>query len=259
MFIKSALTNERGRYLNGIFHKRYQDAAKFVEGKNVLDIGCGVGAGANLMAKHGAKSVVGVDYSSRAISYSKKHFTAPNLKFKKMNALSLKFKRNTFDLIICFEIIEHLPPKSHKDFVKQLSRLTSKDGICFCSTPNKLISSPNRKKPYNPYHKKEFTPDEFLNLFKNYFNKVKIRGYKNINPDFINKQKQIDKTLWYKIINQVSRYKITHEITPYIPSFLKNLFTKRDKLPQLESGDFELNNDLEASENIIIWAKNELS
>ena len=61
-----------------------------VQGKRVLDVGCGVGYGADYLAKKGAAEVVGVDYSDEALTYAKEHYIAPNLAFFKDDAQKLE-------------------------------------------------------------------------------------------------------------------------------------------------------------------------
>ena len=47
---------------------RYQLAAKLARGKKVLDIACGSGYGANILAEAGAAQVIAVDISSEAVA-----------------------------------------------------------------------------------------------------------------------------------------------------------------------------------------------
>lgn len=249
-----SLTNERGNRFEGIVAKKYQDASKSTKGKKVLDLGCGLGAGAKLLANQGAALVIGIDYSKQAINYAKKNNSAPNLEYIKMDAMDLNFK-NHFDIITCFELIEHLPPENHKEFVYKLSKMLKTNGICFCSTPNKLVSSPDRKKPYNPYHKMEFTPSEFISLFNKYFENVEIMGYKNINQQFMKSRKNIGNSRRYKIVDFISRYKLTHEITPYLATSFKNIFTQKKKLPKLDPSSFQLTKDINSAECLLIIAK----
>lgn len=50
-----------------------------LEGLNVLDVGCGVGAGAKLLAEQGAQ-VVGVDYADQALQLARDDFAHPNVR-----------------------------------------------------------------------------------------------------------------------------------------------------------------------------------
>src|SRR5687767_1587128 len=71
--------------LNAIQHKR---AIKLLiahlpelDGRNILDIGCGTGRVARALAARGA-SVVGIDFSERTIEYARQSTVAENPKFE---------------------------------------------------------------------------------------------------------------------------------------------------------------------------------
>ncbi|HSX48994.1 MAG TPA: class I SAM-dependent methyltransferase [Candidatus Saccharimonadales bacterium] len=94
--------------------------------KNILDVGCASGRMANEISKifPNAK-MTGVDAYGKAIEYGKK--TYPNIKFRVADAHKLPFKANSFDLVICYEVIEHLtnPLKA----LQEMKRVLKKDGL----------------------------------------------------------------------------------------------------------------------------------
>ena len=79
------------------------------QGCKVLEYGCGPGSAAFNLARHGAQ-VVGIDISDVAIAQSKAQAQAENLEieFRRMNAESLEFEDNTFDMIVVSAILHHL-------------------------------------------------------------------------------------------------------------------------------------------------------
>lgn len=133
---------------------------------NVLDIGCGTGAGTNILAKN-FKKVYGVDISSDAIEYSKKYWKKKNISFIVGSGTDIQFPANSFDIVAAFEVFEHI--KDWKQFLSELKRVTKKNGRIYISTPNKDIHSPGRKKPINPYHFFEMTEKEFKKALGKYF------------------------------------------------------------------------------------------
>lgn len=103
----------------------------------VLDVGCGVGSLSLYLAAQGA-DVTGIDVSKRAIriaTQAAQHNNFKNLQFKHQQ---LKDVTGTFDLIICTEVIEHIPNDS--EFAKQLYSKLKPDGYLFLTTP--LQSAP---------------------------------------------------------------------------------------------------------------------
>lgn len=235
------LTNERSEKFEGEILCRYQLARKFCKNKRVLDVGCGLGAGAEYIAKNGAKEVVGIDYSCPAISYAKKKFKLNNLSYKLMNVQELGWLKKRFEIILAFEIIEHLPKYFAETFVKQVSELLTPRGIVIVSTPNKLLTSSGREKPLNPYHNQEFTAVGLIKLFGKYFSNFKLFGIKCVNKKIIKHQKWVQENFKHKLITFISRFKITHEfLLPLIPQKIKSWVTGEDKLPAMKLTDFVL-------------------
>ncbi len=87
---------------------------------SVLDVGCGTGAWLNEFTRCNVSDVYGVD----GISIENREFAIdPNL-FK---LVDLRYGWNLgrkFDLAVCFEVAEHLPPESAPELIKSVSRHT---------------------------------------------------------------------------------------------------------------------------------------
>ena len=74
----------------------------------LFDAGCGNGNRSALLAKQGF-NVIGGDISSVSIKQAKKRYSKyPNLEFLKCDLHSVPFKANTFDYIVCFDVMEHV-------------------------------------------------------------------------------------------------------------------------------------------------------
>lgn len=233
-------TTERPHSLEGEFLARYTFALQFTKDKNVLDIGAGLGAGTNYVALNGAKRVLGIDYSKVAITYAKKNFSLPNLEFKIMNAINVLLRSKSFDVCLAFEVIEHLSTKHHAIFLNSIVQVLRAKGVCLISTPNKLITSPGRFQPYNPYHIKEFEPEEFTNLLQRHFSIVLLMGVKCINEGYLEQQKEIKRTLRHRLASFLGQYRIVRELLAYMPKEFKQKITSEDRLPRLEASDFEI-------------------
>jgi 2-polyprenyl-3-methyl-5-hydroxy-6-metoxy-1,4-benzoquinol methylase len=82
---------------------RYRFVSGFVKDKLCLDAGCGVGYDSAYLARKGAKKVVGGDKSEDALSYAR---NTAELEFKLLDATSLPFADNSFDVVVSFEVIE---------------------------------------------------------------------------------------------------------------------------------------------------------
>jgi ubiquinone/menaquinone biosynthesis C-methylase UbiE len=87
--------------------RAYKFVQQFTEGKEVLEVGCGTGYGAAILAER-AKHVYAIDHSRQALRYARKHYVRPNLFFSRMSAQQLDFPGASFDFVMSSEVFEHL-------------------------------------------------------------------------------------------------------------------------------------------------------
>ncbi len=138
---------------------RYLFAARHARRRRVLDIGCGAGYGSAELA-HTATAVTGVDISPEAVALAQSSYNAPNLKFIAASATSIPFPDASFDLITCFEVIEHI--HDWPSLLNEARRLLTPGGQFIVSTPNKSYYAESRAQiGPNPFHVHEFEYEEF--------------------------------------------------------------------------------------------------
>ncbi len=139
---------------------RYALSSELVRGKKVLDIASGEGYGSNLLAGF-AEHVTGVDISEEAILHASTAYKKENLCFKQGSALDLPFEKETFDVVVSFETLEHV--SDHQKMISELKRVLKPNGILIISTPEKSVYS-DQTNYFNPFHEKELYEDEFIDL-----------------------------------------------------------------------------------------------
>ncbi len=105
-----------------------------LEGKRILDIGCGTG-GLGDLAGPQCEHYVGGDFNWHVLQFSQ---PKENLSFVQCNGVSLPFTENSFDIVFTFDIVEHLigGKKWQNAFLKELKRILSPLGMIFFTTPN---------------------------------------------------------------------------------------------------------------------------
>ena len=117
----------------------------------VLDIACGEGYGTALIAEV-ARRAVGVDRSAEAVKHARNAYNKANLEFKIGNCIEIPYPDHSFDLIVCFETIEHL--RQHEDLMAEFKRVLAAGRVAIISSPDKYEYSiaPNF---VNAFHVKE--------------------------------------------------------------------------------------------------------
>lgn len=148
---------------------RYLFARPLCAGRRVLDLGCGTGYGAAELAS-GAAEVVGLDSSPEALAFARAHFAGPNLAFVLGAAPELPFRPASFDVVVAFELIEHLA--AWQQTLRRVREILGSGGCFIVSTPNRLYYAESRRlSGPNPFHAHEFDFEEFrgalLEVFPN--------------------------------------------------------------------------------------------
>ena len=151
---------------------RYAFAARLAKGRRVLDAGCGSGYGTARLAQE-AREVLGIDVSQEAVDDARQEYQAANLRFECGDCLNIPAADGSFDLVVAFEIIEHL--SDWRRFLAQARRVLAPDGQFVVSTPNRLYYAEARAAlGPNPFHVHEFEYQEFRGELEAVFPHVSI-------------------------------------------------------------------------------------
>jgi len=149
----------------------YEWIAARVGGRRIVDLACGEGYGAALLARNAA-SVVGVDANPEAFEHARLKYTAPNLGFER-NMIELW--QGDVDCVVFLQTIEHVQdPDAMLDHVREL---IGPDGVAYITTPNVLTLAPKgAERSGNPWHVREYRPEEFRALCERHFGTVGLLG-----------------------------------------------------------------------------------
>jgi 2-polyprenyl-3-methyl-5-hydroxy-6-metoxy-1,4-benzoquinol methylase len=119
----------------------------------VLDLGCSTGIIDYFLANH-FREIVGVDIDRNAIKFAQKNFKKSNLLFKTHDGLNLSFKKESFDLVICNHVYEHV--SDSKKLFKEIFRILKPDGFCYLAATNKYqVIEPHYGLPFLSFLPKE--------------------------------------------------------------------------------------------------------
>ena len=149
---------------------RYSLAAQLAQGARVLDFGCGTGYGTALLGEV-AESAVGMDIAAAAIKWARETHRNPKLNFELRSDLGRGFPQGSFDVVTCFEMIEHVDHKTQLETIRSISNLLTPEGKLIISTPDPKFTASYDN---NPYHIREMTESEFMELLREGFKHVTI-------------------------------------------------------------------------------------
>lgn len=147
---------------------RYAFACQHAAGRRILDLGSGAGYGSAMLLNSGAASVTSLDISHEALRLT----TANSLRVQ-ASASALPLRSEVFDLVVAFEVIEHL--QEWRELLTEAARVLSRSGLLVVSTPNKTFYAETRAETGpNPFHEHEFEFEEFASALTGVFSRTLI-------------------------------------------------------------------------------------
>ena len=96
----------------------------------VLDCGCGTGANSQRLSKEHYE-VVGLDLSKKALLKARERYGSPD--FVLGDATRLPFRASSFDLIVCSDVLEHIP--NDDKAINEISKILVVDGLGVFTVP----------------------------------------------------------------------------------------------------------------------------
>ncbi|HUA11033.1 MAG TPA: class I SAM-dependent methyltransferase [Solirubrobacteraceae bacterium] len=149
----------------------YEWIAARVAGLRVIDMACGEGYGADVLAR-GAATVVGVDANPEAHEHARLRYRAANLSFER--GLIERFSAPA-DVVVFLQTIEHLEDPDAA--LVHMRGLVGDHGAVYVSTPNVLTLAPRgAARSGNPWHVHEYRQGEFEGLLRRHFSTLQLYG-----------------------------------------------------------------------------------
>lgn len=142
--------------------RRYVEAVEAAhqvvgDGADWLDIACGSGYGAPVVAKANPATYTGVDASDEAIAYARRHFAGDGQTFELAAFPDWQPKRE-YGAVLSIETIEHLLRAEQWAFVHKLFGCLVPGGVLVLSCP----IGDGAGRSANPFHLHEPTADEIM-------------------------------------------------------------------------------------------------
>jgi 2-polyprenyl-3-methyl-5-hydroxy-6-metoxy-1,4-benzoquinol methylase len=149
----------------------YEWVARQVAGLRVIDMASGEGYGADLLARRAA-SVVGVEANPDAFEHARLRYVRDNLRFERS---MVEVYAEPCDAIVFLQTIEHV--QDPDAVLEHFAAMLAPGGAVFVSTPNVLtLAPPGAQRSDNPWHVREYRPEEFRALCAAHFPRVECHG-----------------------------------------------------------------------------------
>jgi 2-polyprenyl-3-methyl-5-hydroxy-6-metoxy-1,4-benzoquinol methylase len=155
-----------------IHRKAYEEAAIYATNKAVLDWGCNVGYGIEVLMKT-ASSVAGLDVGAVAVESARKRL-GDKVEIQLYDGNTCNFASGRFDVVSSFQVIEHIT--DYERYFSEINRVLTAHGIALFSTPNAAIRLMPGMKPWNIFHVREFEPEELASFLGKWFASVSVFG-----------------------------------------------------------------------------------
>lgn len=153
----------------GFVLARYKFAAKMgSKNRTVLELGCGEGIGATLLAEE-ALNYTGVDLDDKAIAYGKMNL--PEEKFTFIYDDFMGKKIGNFQTIVSLDVVEHIFPEHEEIYFETIAKNLTEDGIAIIGTPN-VTSAPYASVASQLGHVNLFSQERLKSTLERYFHNV---------------------------------------------------------------------------------------
>jgi SAM-dependent methyltransferase len=154
----------------------YEWIAPRVRGQRVVDMACGEGYGAQLLAREAA-AVTGVDANPEAHEHARLRYRQANLRFER-GLLENFGERAAYDAVVFLQTIEHV--RDPVGVMHHLRELLAPGGVAYVSTPNVLTLAPaGASHSGNPWHLTEYRHEDFRALCETAFPTVTVLGLRH--------------------------------------------------------------------------------
>lgn len=150
----------------------YEWIARRVRGLDVVDMASGEGYGADVLARGGARSVVGVDANPEAHEHARLRYGRDGVRFDRDLVQTWD---GEVDAVTFLQTIEHV--ENPGEILERFKALLRPGGVAYVSTPNVLTLAPEgAERSGNPWHVREYRAEEFAGLLAAHFSQFELYG-----------------------------------------------------------------------------------
>ena len=110
-----------------------------VDGRRVLDLGCGAGQLAHYLATSGAAEVIGVDVSERMLALARAGWAHPRVTYQRSAIEAVAFPSARFDLVVSSLVLHYVD--DYAGLIRRLAGWLAPGGIVVYSTEHPIFTA----------------------------------------------------------------------------------------------------------------------
>lgn len=148
-------TSEHIAYMRRYSYRRVRQWLDGMQTSPVLDIGCGKGYMIGALQQEGFSAVLGIDSDEGQVQSAQKQGLSVSLVDNTIEWLQKRERH--FKVILCFDVIEHIPIAQQVDFVTAIYRALGENGMLLCTVPNANSTFAARQRYIDYTHYTAFT------------------------------------------------------------------------------------------------------
>jgi ubiquinone/menaquinone biosynthesis C-methylase UbiE len=143
------------KFRHGLLNEKIQVLYKNPIGVVIADCGCGNGQLCSLLMGLGY-DVHGFDISDEKLAFCR----TQGISEHKASVCALPIEDNKIDVTVCSEVLEHLDEHEYKKALRELIRITKKEGYILITVPSTEVETAKDKR-----HKRHIPAAELISFF----------------------------------------------------------------------------------------------
>ena len=136
-----------------------------LNGKRIIDAGCGSGYFCQYAEQQGAKEILGIDFSAKMIEQANK--VCQYTKFQVVDIAHIEIQEASADVVICALVLGHL--ERLEPIIQKLSNALTKDGVLVISDFHPFLSLKGQRRTFR-IGKNNFEVPHYIHMLSEYIN-----------------------------------------------------------------------------------------
>jgi 2-polyprenyl-3-methyl-5-hydroxy-6-metoxy-1,4-benzoquinol methylase len=121
-----------------LYQQMFRDILPADKSARILDVGCGSGFAVESLLKMGYSNVCGIDAAESLVQIARGRKLPVDFVPPEETEAYLASVSGSFDVVLLFEVLEHLKPERQIGFLRSIQQSLTPGGIFLCQVPNAL-------------------------------------------------------------------------------------------------------------------------